>query len=405
MPKKVVLAYSGGLDTSVCIQWLKEKYNCDVVAMVLDVGENDKDLDFIEKKALGIGAVKSFSYDAKEEFAYDYILPTLQANATYESKYFLSASLSRPLISAKLVEVAQKEGADAVAHGCTGKGNDQVRFEVSVAALNPNLEVIAPVRDWAWSRQEEIEYAKAHNIPIPVDLDKPFSLDVNLWGRSCEAGVLEDPWAEAPEAAFDWTVNPAAAPDVPGYAEIEFEQGVPVALNGERMGLVQLIERLNKLAGSHGVGRIDHVENRLVGIKSREVYEMPAATVLILAHRELETITMPRELFHFKLGLEQKYAEQVYFGLWFSPLKQALDAFIKESQKTVTGTVKVRLFKGSAQAVARKSPLTLYSYDLATYDKADKFDHKAAKGFIDIFGLPTKVFAAVQKAAEVKAGK
>ena len=400
--QKCVLAYSGGLDTSVAIHWIKENYDCDVVALALDVGANDKDLDFIKQKALSIGASASYVVDAKKQFAYDFILPTLQANAIYESKYYLSASLSRPLISQALVEVAAAEGADFVAHGCTGKGNDQVRFEVSVAALNPNLKVIAPVRDWGWSREEEIDYAVKHNIPVPVGKENPFSIDVNLWGRSCEAGVLEDPWTEAPEAAFDWTVSPAAAPDQPEYLVIGFEQGVPVSLNGEQMDLVTLIEKLNALAGAHGVGRIDHVENRLVGIKSREVYEMPAATVLTLAHKELETITLPRELHHFKLGLEQKYAEQVYFGLWFSPLKQALDAFIKESQKTVTGSVRVKLFKGSATCVGRQSPLTLYSYDLATYDKADKFDHKAAKGFIDIFGLPTKVYAAVQKNAGAK---
>ncbi len=400
--KKCVLAYSGGLDTSVAIHWIKENYDADVVALSIDVGANDKDLDFIEKKALSIGAVNSYIYDAKTDFAYNFILPTLQANAIYESKYYLSASLSRPLISKLLVEVAEKEGADFVAHGCTGKGNDQVRFEVSVAALNPNLEVLAPVRDWGWSREEEIEYALKHGIPVPVGKENPFSLDVNLWGRSCEAGVLEDPWAEAPEAAFEWTVNPKDAPDEPEYVTIGFEKGVPVSVNGESMDLVSLIEKVHAIAAAHGVGRIDHVENRLVGIKSREVYEMPAAHVLILAHKELETITLPRELHHFKLGLEQKYAEMVYFGLWFHPLKESLDAFIQKSQETVTGEVRVKLFKGTAQCVGRKSPVTLYSYDLATYDKADKFDHKAAKGFIDIFGLPTKVFAAVQKNAREK---
>jgi argininosuccinate synthase len=400
--KKCVLAYSGGLDTSVAIHWIKENYDCDVVAMAVDVGANDKDLDFIKQKALSIGASASYVFDAKELFTKEYIVPVLQANATYESKYFLSAALSRPLISQLLVEVAEKENADFVAHGCTGKGNDQVRFEVSVAALNPNLKVLAPVREWGWSRDEEIDYAVKHNIPVPIGKENPFSMDVNLWGRSCEAGVLEDPWNEAPEAAFEWTVNAKDAPNEPTFIEIGFEQGVPVALDGKTMGMVELIDKLNEIAGANGVGRIDHVENRLVGIKSREVYEMPAATVLVLAHKELETITLPRELHHFKLGLEQKYAEQVYFGLWFSPLKRALDAFIAESQKTVTGTVKVKLFKGSAVCVARKSPLTLYSYDLATYDKADKFDHGAAKGFIDIFGLPTKVYAAVQKAAADK---
>jgi len=397
--QKCVLAYSGGLDTSVAIHWIKENYDCDVVAMSADVGANDKDLDFIKAKAMSIGASASYVYDAKHDYAYNFILPTLQANAIYESKYYLSAALSRPLISKLLVEVAEKEGADFVAHGCTGKGNDQVRFEVSVAALNPNLKVIAPVRDWGWSREEEIDYAIKHNIPVPVDKENPFSLDVNLWGRSCEAGVLEDPWVEAPEAAFEWTVNVKDAPNEPQYIEIGWEQGVPVSLNGVAMDLVTLIEQVHTVAAAHGVGRIDHVENRLVGIKSREVYEMPAAVVLTLAHKELETITLPRELHHFKLSLEQKYAEQVYFGLWFSPLREALDAFIKKSQETVTGTVRVKLFKGVAQCVGRTSPLTLYSYDLATYDKADKFDHKAAKGFIDVFGLPTKVFAAVQKNA------
>jgi len=401
--QKCVLAYSGGLDTCVAIHWIKENYDCDVVAMSADVGANDKDLDFIKEKALSIGASASYIYDAKSDFAYNFILPTLQANAIYESKYYLSAALSRPLISKLLVEVAEKEGADFVAHGCTGKGNDQVRFEVSVAALNPNLKVIAPVRDWGWSREEEIDYAIKHNIPVPVDKENPFSLDVNLWGRSCEAGVLEDPWMEAPEAAFEWTVNAKDAPNEAEYLDIGWEQGVPVSLNGVSMDLVTLIEQVHAIAAAHGVGRIDHVENRLVGIKSREVYEMPAAVVLTLAHKELETITLPRELHHYKLGLEQKYAEQVYFGLWFSPLREALDAFVKKSQETVTGMVRVKLFKGVAQCVGRTSPLTLYSYDLATYDKADKFDHKAAKGFIDVFGLPTKVFAAVQKNASEKA--
>ena len=400
--QKCVLAYSGGLDTSVAIHWIKENYNCDVVAMSVDVGANDKDLDFIRDKALSIGATASYIYDAKADFAKNFILPTLQANAIYESKYYLSASLSRPLISKLLVEVAEKEKADFVAHGCTGKGNDQVRFEVSVAALNPGLKVIAPVREWGWSREEEIDYALKHNIPIPVGKKNPFSIDVNLWGRSCEAGVLEDPWAEAPEEAFEWTVNPKDAPNEPEYIDIGWEKGVPVSVNGEVMDLVALIEQVHEIAARNGVGRIDHTENRLVGIKSREVYEMPAATVLTLAHKELETITLPRELHHFKLSLEQKYAEQVYFGLWFAPLKEALDAFIKKSQETVTGEVRVKLFKGSAQCVGRKSPLSLYSYDLATYDKADKFDHAAAKGFIDIFGLPTKVFAAVTKKNEQK---
>ena len=400
--KKCVLAYSGGLDTSIAIHWIKETFDCDVVCLAVDVGANDKDMDFIREKALKIGAVASYVADAKAEYAKDFIVPVLQANAVYESKYYLASALSRPLISRLLVELAEKEGADFVAHGCTGKGNDQVRFEVSVAALNPDLQVIAPVREWGWSREEEIDYAIKHGIPVPINKENPFSLDVNLWGRACEAGCLEDPWVEAPEAAFEWTVNPKDAPDEAEYLEIGFEKGVPVTLNGQAMDLVPLIEKVHAIAGAHGVGRVDHVENRLVGIKSREVYETPAASVLTMAHKELETITLPRDLFHFKLGLEQKYAEMVYFGLWFSPLKAALDAFIQQSQETVTGEVRIKLFKGHAMCVGRKSPLTLYSYDLATYDKADKFDHKAAKGFIDIFGLPTKVFAAVQKQAAQK---
>ncbi|MGZ4032913.1 MAG: argininosuccinate synthase, partial [Tumebacillaceae bacterium] len=303
------------------------------------------------------------------------------------------------LISQLLVQVANEEGAVAVAHGCTGKGNDQVRFDVSVTALNPDLEIVAPVREWGWSRDEEIEYAKQHNIPIPITKENPFSYDVNLWGRSCECGVLEDPWAEAPEAAFDWTTNPVDAPNEAEYVEIGFEKGVPVSLNGQALGLVDLIEQLNQIAGKHGVGRIDHVENRLIGIKSREVYEAPAALVLIAAHRELETITLPREVAHFKPILELKYTEMVYNGLWFSPLKQAVDAFIEETQQTVSGTVRVKLHKGTYQPVGRKSEQSLYDLDLATYSPDDAFDHTAAKGFIKLWGLPTKVFAKVQAKA------
>lgn len=393
--KKLVLAYSGGLDTSVAITWLKEN-GYDVIALSLDVGEG-KDLEFIKNKALQVGASKSFMVDARELFAKEFILPSLKANALYEHKYPLSAALSRPLISQLLVQVAEEEGAEAVAHGCTGKGNDQVRFDVSVTALNPNLSIVAPVREWGWSRDEEIEYAKQNNIPIPITKENPFSTDVNLWGRSCECGVLEDPWAEAPEAAFEWTASINDAPDEAEYVEIGFEKGVPVSLNGVAMGLVELIEQLNQIAGKHGVGRIDHVENRLIGIKSREVYEAPAALVLIHAHRELETITLPREVFHFKPTLELKYTELVYNGLWFSPLKQALDAFIEETQKTVTGTVRVKLHKGTYQPVGRKSDQSLYDLDLATYSPEDAFDHKAAEGFIKLWGLPTKVFAKVNE--------
>ncbi|KEO81614.1 argininosuccinate synthase [Tumebacillus flagellatus] len=392
--KKVVLAYSGGLDTSVAITWLKDQ-GYEVIALSADVGEG-KDLEFIKSKALQVGATKSYMVDARDLYAKEFILPSLKANALYEHKYPLSAALSRPLISQLLVQVAEQENADAVAHGCTGKGNDQVRFDVSVTALNPNLEIVAPVREWGWSRDEEIEYAKKNNIPIPITLENPFSTDVNLWGRSCECGVLEDPWAEAPEAAFEWTASIADAPDEAEYVEIGFEKGVPVSLNGEQLGLVELIEQLNKIAGAHGVGRIDHVENRLIGIKSREVYEAPAALVLIAAHRELETITLPREVFHFKPQLELKYTELVYNGLWFSPLKKAIDSFIEETQATVTGSVRVKLWKGTFQPVGRKSEESLYDLDLATYSPDDAFDHNAAKGFIKLWGLPTKVYSKVQ---------
>ncbi|KUO95431.1 argininosuccinate synthase [Ferroacidibacillus organovorans] len=399
MNKKIVLAYSGGLDTSVAIAWLRETYGYDVVAMSVDVGEG-KDLAFVKEKAYTIGAVESHMIDARDKFAYEFILPSLMANALYEGVYPLSAALSRPLISELLVQVAKEAGAEAVAHGCTGKGNDQVRFDVSVAALSPELSVIAPVREWGWTRDDEIAFAKKHNIPIPITLDSPFSIDANLWGRSCEAGVLEDPFAEAPEEAFDWTTSPLEAPNEPEVVEIEFEAGVPVALNGVRMGLVQLIESLNQTAGRHGVGRIDHVENRLVGIKSREVYEAPAAITLIKAHQALEYLTLTREVAQAKPAMEQKFAEIVYNGLWFSPLKKAVDAFIRETQQTVTGTVRMKLYKGSATAVASASPYSLYQHNLATYAAGDQFDHKAAVGFISLFGLPTRLQATVTKGTQ-----
>ncbi|GGJ03243.1 argininosuccinate synthase [Alicyclobacillus cellulosilyticus] len=401
MAEKLVLAYSGGLDTSVAIAWLKERYGYDVIAMCVDVGEG-KDLDFVQKKAIQVGAVKSYRIDAVERFARDFILPALKANALYEGKYPLASALSRPLISQLLVDVAAAEGAVAVAHGCTGKGNDQVRFDVSVKALNPSLKVIAPVREWGFTRDEEIAYAKEHRIPVPVTADSPYSIDANLWGRAIEAGVLEDPWAEAPEDAFEWTKNPEKAPDEPEYVEIEFISGVPVALNGEQMPLSQLIAQLNRIAGAHGVGRIDHVENRLVGIKSREVYEAPAAVVLVHAHKELEALTLTREVAQFKMGIELEYSKLIYNGLWFSPLKQALDAFIEETQRYVTGKVRVKLFKGHFQVVGRRSENSLYRHDLATYSAGDAFDHQAAVGFITLWGMPTTVHAGLHGAAGVR---
>jgi argininosuccinate synthase len=335
--------------------------------------------------------------DGKELLAKEYILPALKANAMYEGKYPLSSALSRPLISKLLVEAAEAEGAVAVAHGCTGKGNDQVRFEVSIQALNPNIEVIAPVREWGMTRDEEIAYAAENNIPIPIDLDNPFSIDANIWGRACEAGVLEDPWAEAPEAAFDWTMPIESTPDTAEYIEIDFEQGVPVSLNGVKMELVPLIEKLNELGGKHGVGRIDHIENRLVGIKSREVYENPAALILINAHKELEFLTLPREVSQFKSLIDQQMAKVIYEGLWYSPLKNALDAFVDETQKVVSGKIRVKLFKGNHTVVGRTSANSLYNEELATYLKGDMFDHNAAVGFIKLWGLPTKVYAEVHQ--------
>lgn len=393
--KKVVLAYSGGLDTSVAIKWLQEK-NYDVIALCLDLGEG-KDLAFVKEKAISVGAIKSYMIDVQEEFANEYALMALQGHTLYEGKYPLVSALSRPLIAKKLVEIAEQEGASAVAHGCTGKGNDQVRFEVSIQALNPYLEVIAPVREWKWSREEEIAYAKENNVPIPINLDSPFSIDQNLWGRSNECGILEDPWAAPPEDAYEMTLALEDTPNKPEFVEIGFEAGVPTTLNGTSYSLSELIKTLNNLAGKHGVGRIDHVENRLVGIKSREVYECPAAMTLLTAHKELEDLTLVKEVAHFKPMIEQKLTELIYNGLWFSPLKQALAAFLQETQKSVTGTVRVKLFKGHAIVEGRKSEYSLYDEKLATYTVDDEFNHDAAVGFISLFGLPTKVYSQVNQ--------
>ena len=386
--EKLILAYSGGLDTSVAIAWLKKDY--DVIAVCLDVGEG-KDLEFIHDKALSIGAVESHVLDVKDEFAEEYVLPALQAHAYYEQKYPLVSALSRPLISKKLVEMAHKSGATAIAHGCTGKGNDQVRFEVAISALDPSLKVVAPVRDWKWAREEEIKFAIEHGVPVPANLDSPYSVDQNLWGRANECGVLENPWNEAPEDAFGITVAVEDAPDTPEYVDIEFKEGKPVAINGQEMKLADLIQKLNVMAGAHGGGRVDHVENRLVGIKSREIYECPGAVTLLAAHKEIEDLTLVREVSHFKPILENELSNLIYNALWFSPATKAIMAYIKETQKVVNGTAKVKLYKGSARVVARKSPNSLYDENLATYTAADSFDQDAAIGFIKLWGQPTQV--------------
>ncbi|RKL69322.1 argininosuccinate synthase [Salipaludibacillus neizhouensis] len=391
---KVVLAYSGGLDTSVSIKWLQEQYDYEVIALGLEIGEG-KDLESIKAKALEVGANKAVIIDAKELLAKEYLLPALKANLLYEGKYPLSSALSRPLIAKLLVEVAEKEGAIAVAHGCTGKGNDQVRFEVSIKALNPDIEVIAPVREWGMNREEEIAYAKEKNIPIPVNLEKPYSIDANIWGRACEAGVLEDTWAEAPEEAFDWTASIGDAPDEPEYVEIEFKNGEPVSLNGESLPLVDIIQQLNKIGGKHGIGRIDHIENRLVGIKAREVYENPGALILINAHKEMEFLTLTKEVTQYKTLIDQKMTQLVYDGLWYSPLRNALEAFVDDTQTSVNGKVRVKLWKGTQMVVARKSDNSLYNEALATYSKGDMFDHHAAVGFIKLWGLSTQIHSQV----------
>lgn len=391
--EKVVLAYSGGLDTSVAIKWLNEE-GYDVIACCLDVGEG-KNLAFIKEKALSIGAVSSYTIDAKKEFAEEYALIALQAHTFYEGIYPLISALSRPLIAKKLVEVALKEGAAAVAHGCTGKGNDQVRFEVAIHSLAPNLKVLAPVREWQWSREEEINYAIEHDIPVPIDLDNPFSIDQNLWGRSNECGILENPWMAPPEAAYELTASLENTPDSPEILEIDFLAGKPIALNGKPYSLVELIECLNKIAGQHGIGRIDHIENRLVGIKSREVYEAPGAIVLMTAHKALEDLTFVKEIGHFKPAIEQKLTEMIYNGLWFNPLTDSLIAFLKSTQQYVNGTIRLKLFKGHSIVEGRKSPNSLYDENLATYTSADTFDQEASVGFIKLWGLSTKVHAEV----------
>jgi len=397
LKRKIVLAYSGGLDTSVLIKWLQEKYDAAVITVTLDLGQKE-DLNTIEEKAYKLGVLKHYSIDAKEEFVRNYVFPAIKANALYEGKYPVSTALSRPLIASKLVEVAEMEGAEAVAHGSTGKGNDQVRIEVSVKALNPGLKVIAPVREWGMTRDAEIEYAKKHGIPIPVDKGKPYSIDQNLWGRSIECGILEHPEKEPPEDAFEWTISPEKAPNEPEYVTVGFEDGIPKSLNGVIMNPIDLIESLNNIAGKHGVGRIDHMEDRLVGIKSREVYECPAATVIIEAHKDLEKLVLTRHEVLFKQHIDMEWAFLVYAGLWMDPLKEDLDAFINKTQEKVAGEVRVKLYKGCAQVVGRSSPYSLYDMILATYNIDSTFDQSAAGGFIELWGLATRVAGALKRA-------
>ena len=400
--EKVVLAYSGGLDTSVAIKWIPEKYNMDVITVTIDLGAV-KDLEGIRQKALEIGAKKAIVVDAKETFVKYFIYPALRAGALYEGVYPLATALGRPLIAKLLADVAHEEKADAVAHGCTGKGNDQVRLDVSLNVLNPNLQIIAPVREWRMTRDEEIKYAEEHNIPVEAKIKSPYSTDENLWGRSIECGVLEDPWAEPPEEVYKWTKNPKETPDEPEYLEIHFDRGIPVAINNEEMDGITIINTLNARGGKHGVGRIDHLENRLVGIKSREIYEAPAANILHTAHRALEGMIMTKDALRFKETVSTQYADLIYNGLWFSAFHQDLVAYVTSSQRIMNGTIRVRLSKGTCTVVGRKSPLSLYSEKLATYQKEDTFDHSASVGFIKIYGLQVKIQA--QKQMDVLVGR
>ncbi len=395
MARKVVLAYSGGLDTSVAIKWLKETYKMQVITLTVDIG-NVTDLSAIRQKALNVGAVKALVVDAKESFVNSFVFPALQAGAIYEGQYPLATALGRPLIAQLLVDAARKERATAVAHGCTGKGNDQVRFDVSVAALAPELKVIAPAREWKMTREETIAYAQRYDIPIPVTVSSPYSIDENLWGRSIECGVLEDPWTEPPEDVFSWTRSPEEAPDEPSYVTIGFDKGLPISLDGERLDGVLIVQQIHELAGKHGVGRIDHVENRLVGIKSREIYEAPAAVVLHKAHQALEDLVLSKDQLRFKSKVASEYAELVYNGLWFTALRRDLVAYVESSQEYVTGEVRVKLLKGNCYVAGRKSPYSLYDYGLATYDRGDAFDQSASPGFIHIWGLPVRTQAQVQ---------
>ncbi len=395
MKEKLVLAYSGGLDTSVAVKYLSEKYGMDVIAVTIDVG-NEKDFTAIREKALKVGAIKCEVVDAKQTLVDYFLFPALQANALYQGQYPLATALTRPLMAKLLVDVAQREGASAIAHGCTGKGNDQVRFEVGIRSLAPDMKIFAPAREWGKTREELIAYAGEHAIPVPVSKKSPYSIDECIWGRAIECGVLEDPWASPPADAYKWTVAAEQAPDTPAYVEIGFEKGVPVSLDGETLNGLDLITRLQDLAGRHGVGRIDHIEDRVVGIKSREVYEAPAAMVLIRAHQALENLNLSRDQLRFKQRVEAEISDVIYNGMWFSQFNRDLSAYIMSSQRYITGTVRVKLYKGSITIEGRKSPWSLYNLGLATYDKGDTFDQGDAAGFIKLWGLSVKTQAQTQ---------
>lgn len=392
--EKCVLAYSGGLDTSVCIKWLQDEKNLDVIAVVGEVGQEHEGLEEVKQRALATGAIDCIIADMREDFAADYLSKALYANAHFENKYPLVSALSRPLISKYLVDTAHKYGAKYVAHGCTGKGNDQVRFETSIQALDPTLEIIAPVREWDMhTRQEEMDWAEAHGVPVPTTKSKPYSIDDNLWGRAIECGVLEDPMNRPPLDIYTMTTDPEKAPDEATEITIEFKAGLPVAINGEQMSYLDIIAKMNEIAGANGFGRIDMIENRMIGVKSRECYEAPGALALIEAHRGLEDMCLEREVLRYKLHIEHDWATLVYNGQWFSPLKHAMDAFLTTTQQCVTGLVRLKFYKGTCTVTGRKSDFSLYDYGLATYDAADTFNHQSAKGFIDLYGLSTRVWA------------
>jgi len=400
MTEKFVLAYSGGLDTSVLIKYLQEKCHAEVITVTVDVGQQE-DLAGAGEKAKKLGVIKHFYIDAKDEFVTDYIFPAIKANALYEGKYPISTSLSRPLIAKKMVEIAEKEGATTLVHGCTGRGNDQVRFDVTLGSLAPNKTILAPVRDWGLTRDEEIAYAKTKGIPVS-DAAKKFSIDASVWGRAIECGLLEDASQEPPAEAYEWTVAPEKAPDKAEYVTIQFEAGVPVAVNGKKMKPLELIETLNKTAGKHGVGRIDHIEDRLVGIKSREVYECPAATIILEAHKDLEKMVMTRHEVLFKAQVDAEWVFLAYAGLWVDPLKDDLDAFINRSQENVTGEVRLKLYKGGLLVVGRSSPMSLYDKNLANYNIKTSFNQSYSKGFIELWGLQTRMYNALKRSTAKK---